>query len=823
MTGIDTLLREPAIQAVGWALLHFVWQGSLVGVLAALALRALRNSAADVRYVVAAIALSLMATMPVVTGVQAWRAARDQASAQSRSIVRSQPEVVSPIAQSITGSQRQIGVPASDSSPSGAWSTSGRVERWLPALVLIWMAGVGILALRLAGGWLWIQQMKSHGAAPADAALQVLVRRLTRRLHISRGVTLLQSAGVSVPTVIGWLKPIILLPMSALAGLSALQVEAILAHELAHIRRHDYLVNLLQALLETLLFYHPAVWWLSRRIRVEREHCCDDLAVSLCGDAVVYARALADLEELSGARSQLVMAASGGRLVDRVRRLLAAPATHAGRGPAWLAAASAIFLMLAIVGGAVGQQSVTSANAAVGTPPSSRLLDVISELVDSAWQRAIGVQVPPAPPAPPAPPSPPMPDPPPPPPPPEPPPPPSPPAEMTDFPEMAVPSVPSVPSVQSPPSVPSVPSVPSLPSPPASSSGEFSGNHQNSSGNFIWSHNGEKIAVKYRGTFELNDTDTDIARMNSGGSLTISDGAWLRGRSVEFSADSSGNITRRYRVGSTEHAFEPEGRAWLARILPKFVRHSGFAAKERVARFLARGGVPAVLAEISQIDGSYAKKVYFTHLLNQAPLDAATARRVLEQAGREIDSDYELSSTLINATEKLLIDDATRKAYFDAARTIESDYEMRRVFGAALERGTVAPALMTGILEASVALESDYEAASLLLDIVKQQAIEGTLRAPFFRAIGSVESSYEKGRVLQALLRRSDVSAETLLAVVNEAGDVGSDYETAQVLVAAARSHTIGGSARDVYRRVAERLGDYERDKALAALTRSQK
>ena len=99
-----------------------------------------------------------------------------------------------------------------------------------------------------------------------------------------------------MPTVIGWLKPVVLLPASALAGLTPRQLEAILAHELAHIRRHDYLVNLLQTLVETLLFYHPAVWWLSRRIRVERENCCDDLAVSLCGDPVAYAAALADLE-----------------------------------------------------------------------------------------------------------------------------------------------------------------------------------------------------------------------------------------------------------------------------------------------------------------------------------------------------------------------------------------------------------------------------------------------------------------------------------------------------------------------------------------------
>ena len=138
-----------------------------------------------------------------------------------------------------------------------------------------------MLTVRLLSGWIWVQRMKSRGTRVAARELQAAVVRLSKRLHIARSVRLLESARVDVPTVIGWLKPVILLPVSALAGLSQAQVEAILAHELAHIRRHDYLVNLLQALLETLLL--PSPWWLSRRIRAERENCCDDLAVSLCG------------------------------------------------------------------------------------------------------------------------------------------------------------------------------------------------------------------------------------------------------------------------------------------------------------------------------------------------------------------------------------------------------------------------------------------------------------------------------------------------------------------------------------------------------------
>jgi hypothetical protein len=164
-----------------------------------------------------------------------------------------------------------------------------------------------------------------------------------------------------VPTVIGWLRPVILVPVSAFVGLSPQQIEALLAHELAHIRRHDYLVNLLQTAVETLLFYHPAVWWVSRQIRTEREHCCDDLAVAACGNVLTYARALAELEELRSssagtAVSQLAVAADGGgrggSLLKRIQRLIETPTSPHQRSSAWLASFVAIAAVFFICVGA---------------------------------------------------------------------------------------------------------------------------------------------------------------------------------------------------------------------------------------------------------------------------------------------------------------------------------------------------------------------------------------------------------------------------------------------------------------------------------------
>ena len=366
MPGIETLLRQPEAQAVAWALLQFVWQGAAVGALTAVALFALRRSASDVRYVVASIGLALMLTLPVVTGVQKYDALTSEpaAVAMPPALAASNDQAVR---RSIEQPSGYVASAAVKDVPSIAFARGTleaidaiQIERVLPPLMIVWLAGVTMLSLRLLTGWLWVQRLRTHGVSPADDACRRLAARLSRRLHISRAITLLESTLVDVPTVVGFLKPVVLLPASALGGLTPQQLEAILAHELAHIRRHDYLVNLLQTLVETVLFYHPAVWWVSRRIRIERENCCDDLAVSLCGDPVAYATALADLEALRSDPApdhHIAMAATGGSLLMRVRRLLGAPASHTGRGPAWLAGSVALLLIGGIALGADGASS----------------------------------------------------------------------------------------------------------------------------------------------------------------------------------------------------------------------------------------------------------------------------------------------------------------------------------------------------------------------------------------------------------------------------------------------------------------------------------
>jgi len=318
MNTLTALLKSPAAVDLGWSLLHFIWQGTVLAGLCALAWRRLRFHPAQVRYLVGCLCLLLMASAPVLTYASL---AKRHASRESSWIATESGAVVSSAegdkARRTGRSGNAILQISRPESPSAF--ANDAILAWLVAL---WLAGVTFLSGRLLIGWLLVQRLKRNQVSEPDPAWMETLSELKRRAKMHRTIRLCRSALAEVPMVIGWLKPVILLPAGSLIGLTPPQLEAILAHELAHIARYDYLVNLLQSLVETLLFYHPAVWWISKRVRDEREHCCDDAAVILCGNRLQYVKALAALEELRLGPAQFAIAANGGNLLRRIRRLL---------------------------------------------------------------------------------------------------------------------------------------------------------------------------------------------------------------------------------------------------------------------------------------------------------------------------------------------------------------------------------------------------------------------------------------------------------------------------------------------------------------------
>jgi len=298
------------VSTLGWALIHFLWQGLLVGMIASIALMLLRNARPQTRYAVSCSALALCLVLPMA-GV--WRGLRADSSTNSPAMnavrfvsVSSQP-TLAPLA-----------------------SLQSTLQNHLPWIVALWSIGAGLLALRMALGMTWVGRIGRSRSGASDPHWQARLDRLAAAFGMPRPIRLRLVPNFDSPVAAGWWRPMVLVPTALIARMPADLLEALLAHELAHIKRHDYLINLIQSAIEALLFYHPVVWWLSRQIRLEREQIADDLATAALGEPRRLALALHELAQfqLGNVPTQLVPAANGGILMSRIQRLIR-PSKHA--------------------------------------------------------------------------------------------------------------------------------------------------------------------------------------------------------------------------------------------------------------------------------------------------------------------------------------------------------------------------------------------------------------------------------------------------------------------------------------------------------------
>jgi GWxTD domain-containing protein len=323
MNFLKVFLETPLAGAIGWTLLHSLWEGAIVSGALAAVLVAVRSP--RIRYAAASTAMLMM-----LIGF-------------SFTLARMMPEETHvpspPRGPAFHTSNAAIASHTSD-------FANGSLAAVVPWLAPFWIAGVSLIYLRRVTSCISVQRLRKRGVCCAPEHWQKELTRLSAQLRIAEPILLLESCLAEVPMVLGHFRPLVLLPVGLLAGLSPAQIEAVLLHELAHIRRHDYLVNVLQRLAEGLLFYHPATWWISRVMRAERENCCDDVVVSIKGDAHEYASALAALEQNRLSNSEPAVAATGGNLMKRIRRLLS-PAKQNSAWAPFLAAA--IFITTAAV------------------------------------------------------------------------------------------------------------------------------------------------------------------------------------------------------------------------------------------------------------------------------------------------------------------------------------------------------------------------------------------------------------------------------------------------------------------------------------------
>jgi len=329
------LSSSPFLTSLSLTLLHFIWQGLLVAAVLKSALLIFNKNRPQLRYAVSALAMLVNLLLPIITFVVIFQTENSFANTLSNSLALN--EFIQELKQPDTFFSYQEFITL--------------LPSLLPYIAILWLAAITLLSGKLILEIYNVNHLPQQNTIAPSQKLQTRFEELAKQIQVRITPRLLISLKVEVPMAIGWLKPVILLPAHMLSGLTTPQLEMLLLHELAHIRRHDYLVNFFQTLVEILLFFHPAVHWVSKQMRNEREYCSDDIAVQHCGDAVAYAHTLADTASLCTKAHHhtipdLAMAASGGDLKQRVIRLVdhhCAPNNNISK---WFASVTIVFSVL---------------------------------------------------------------------------------------------------------------------------------------------------------------------------------------------------------------------------------------------------------------------------------------------------------------------------------------------------------------------------------------------------------------------------------------------------------------------------------------------
>ncbi|GAB3306240.1 M56 family metallopeptidase [Hymenobacter tenuis] len=335
MNWLEQLLPPALVRALGWTLVHSLWQGAVVALALAGLLLLLRRHSAEVRYRAATVGLLVLLLLAGVTFLRYYTATPATETSVAGISIGDEAALLADGLLPTNAGQGFSRQPALVAGTEPAVATTSSLPAWLqyfdqniPVLVAAWLLGLLAMTLRLLGGLAYVQRLRRYRVQPLGAEWQARLAALATKAGLTQPIELLESALVRVPVVVGHLRPVVLLPLGTVTGLSTAYLEAILAHELAHVQRRDYLLNLLQSIAETVFFYHPAVWFITACVRTERENCCDDAATALIGgNPLTVARALAALAELSVAPepvNQFAMSALGpdGSVLGRIRRLV---------------------------------------------------------------------------------------------------------------------------------------------------------------------------------------------------------------------------------------------------------------------------------------------------------------------------------------------------------------------------------------------------------------------------------------------------------------------------------------------------------------------
>jgi beta-lactamase regulating signal transducer with metallopeptidase domain len=389
MSFLYRILSDRIIEALGLTIIHSLWQGALIAMVLGMLMFFTRKFTSVTRYFLSVTALAFMLICPVYTFIKNYNPEPAANNSTYADRLSDTPALKRDIT---TASENNEIIAEGHTAKLKSVPLKDFFNRHFPLIVTIWFAGIIFFTLKFIGALAYTQRLKYYRISQISEDWQKKTRLLCKKLNIGKAVKIYKSALAKVPMVIGLIKPVILLPVSAFTGLSPKQLESIIAHELAHILRRDYIINLLQSVVEILFFYHPAVWWINNVIRTERENCCDDIAIAQTGDSTDYARALASIQEHLLLNKSLALSAAGNKnkLLKRIKRLLNQPKMKTNFIEGFTASCIiliGIFMIVLNANAITDRNTEPSSQARVissisGEPDSTVVLDDLQDLED---------------------------------------------------------------------------------------------------------------------------------------------------------------------------------------------------------------------------------------------------------------------------------------------------------------------------------------------------------------------------------------------------------------------------------------------------------
>jgi beta-lactamase regulating signal transducer with metallopeptidase domain len=687
--------------------------------------------------------------------------------------------------------------------PSSAQTIrAGSQFNWQGMAVLIWICGAAVCLMRMLSLKWRLHLLVRRAVQVESIPLTSRLRWLCRDYGIRREVVVVASPELDVPIATGVLNPkIVLSPQSS--EWTEARRNAVLCHELAHIRRFDAFTQFLAGVAAALYWFNPLMWLNVRAMRVERERACDDYVLAFGTAASDYAHELLDIVSTLR-RPQPAAALAMARRSKLEGRVLALLNPHVHHG--MISRASGTLLACLVFAVALPLSAATLQERPTEYSPNAPAAGIVAPALAGVDRAPVA----------------------------------EPPAMSPPDPALAPAAAPN------PTPAPMAPPDPSA-APVSTSNFEYhnnstqgpapfdcfegsSANHTNISSHSdgegyktwmaSWSGGACTLEARSSGAVHFNAEATAIESITPGGYFEIDERKGDTLRYVRAEPASSGQLNYTYKVNSAAREFDAEARAWFSRFLLEMERATGFSASTRVPDLLSKGGPQAVLTEITQLRADYVRQTYFTKLFENATLPGPMLVKALDQARDEISTDYSLAQVLLAIAQRYdLNDEAQRVAFLNATRNLHTDYEHSRVLIELLKRPNLSPQILRAALESAKSIGTDYEKGRILTTLAGLSTFDESEINTYLDLASSIGTDYEHSRSLMVLMERQKLSPQAVSQILKSASSIGTDYEKSRILIAVSGSNQFDEKQIAAYLTLVDSIGtDYERSRDLMAL-----